>query len=400
VTNCTIPVNSNILTAQLPTNISTLRLYTSPSSLRENSSFLLQTVYSEWPGGACVWGILKDLLQREISGLFHPLDSNNVGGAGGGAGGGGAERYLNTSNSNKNSDRSCRGHSSSGSHALSSHHPYNPNTTGGAEWTVARDVECLLFMVASLAENISEMPSPLYSAPSYSTLLPSLPTSSLYPLESTRLGPNTPHLLQPASSKVSTYRQSETENLESNHPCRTWFADIAAVTVQILEQRDEAKRDFTLGKYPAVGCRLLQLWLAIPTPPGRSSIHGVISPASLLITLPFYLSLSSPLSPLFSPLLPLPLHSSLFVPPSPFLPLHSSLFVPPSPFLPLRSSLSSKAIELVGNEHVCGVLLSVLRFACSTVERSPCDFVCGVAFDVLHALTRAHKCIIPGEIRT
>jgi hypothetical protein len=220
-----------------------------------------------------VWGILKDLLQRGVSGLFHPLDTNSVGA---GAGGGGAEKYLNSSNGNNNSSSSS-GSSSSGSHALSSpHHPHNLNTVGDTEWTAARDVECLLFMLASLSENICEMPSPSSSsAPSYSTLLPSLPVSPSYSLGSTRLGPTTPHMLQPASSKLSTHRPSETENLDSNHPCRTWFTDVAAVTVQILELRDEAQRDFILEKYPAVGCRLLQLWLAIPTPPGTRSIPCV-----------------------------------------------------------------------------------------------------------------------------
>lgn len=215
------------------------------------------------------------LLQREVSGLFHPLDPNSIGVTGAGAGGGGGgvngQIYLNSNNSSNNSSSG----SSSGHGLSSSNQPHNLNIVGDTEWTAARDVECLLFMLASLSENICEMPSPPSSSsssssiPSYSTLLPSLPVSP-YPLGSARLGPNTPHMLQPASSKLSTYRPSQTENLDSDHPCRTWFRDIAAVTVQILEQMDETKRDYILGKYPAVGCRLLQLWLALPTPPGET----------------------------------------------------------------------------------------------------------------------------------
>ena len=216
------------------------------------------------------------LLQREVSGLFHPLDPNSRGGAGGRGGGGGGEvsgqTYLNSNNNSINNSNNSSSGSSSGHGLSSSNHPHNLNIVGDTEWTAARDVECLLFMLASLSENICEMPSPPSSSssiPSYSTLLPSLPVSP-YPLESARLGPNTPHMLQPASSKLSTYRPSQTENLDSDHPCRTWFRDIAAVTVQILEQMDVAKRDYILGKYPAVGCRLLQLWLTMPTPPGET----------------------------------------------------------------------------------------------------------------------------------
>ena len=182
---------------------------------------------------------------------------------------------MNSNNSSNNNSNNSSSGSSSG-HGLSSpNHHHNLNIVGDTEWTAARDVECLLFMLASLSENICEMPSPPSSSsssssiPSYSTLLPSLPVSP-YPLGSARLGPNTPHMLQPASSKLSTYRPSQTENLDSDHPCRTWFRDIAAVTVQILEQMDVTKRDYIMGKYPAVGCRLLQLWLTMPTPPGET----------------------------------------------------------------------------------------------------------------------------------
>ena len=50
--------------------------------------------------------------------------------------------------------------------------------------------------------------------------------------------------------------------------------------------------------------------------------------------------------------------------------------------------------------ETCGVTLSVLRFACRTIEHTQSDYITGIAFETLHAVSMKFKHFLKGESNT
>ena len=48
--------------------------------------------------------------------------------------------------------------------------------------------------------------------------------------------------------------------------------------------------------------------------------------------------------------------------------------------------------------ETCGVTLSVLRFACRTIEQTHSDYIIGIAFETLHAVSLKFKHCLKGSI--
>ena len=46
--------------------------------------------------------------------------------------------------------------------------------------------------------------------------------------------------------------------------------------------------------------------------------------------------------------------------------------------------------------ETCGVTLCVLRFACRTIERTHSDYITGIAFEALHAVSMKFKHCLKG----
>ena len=153
------------------------------------------------------------------------------------------------------------------------------------EWITGRDFECLLFMLISLMDCVCEPSTPPSSLPCPSTsssfLSPShRPTHGRSSSDTIHQTAPHPHPL-PGSSlnffeskSSSTFRTAnsrplfpsqKTENSDST-PQRSWFNDITYVTYQFLEH--ETVQDEIFRKHPAVGIRLLQLWIVMPSPKG------------------------------------------------------------------------------------------------------------------------------------
>ena len=238
---------------------------------RGDSSFLLQTVYTQWPSGSCVWLILILLIRKEISSLLLLTSS---------ARNSAQYQQLQLQQQQQHQQQQYQLHSSAD----------DGYSVEEREWIAGRDVECLLFMLLSLMDCVCEPSTPPSSLPcpsassssssssfSFSSFSHATPSSSAH-APSAPYPP--PHALlrsplnnvdsrssptfRTANSRPS-FQTNQTKNLNST-PQRAWFSDITYVTFQLLEQ--ESVQDEIFETHPAVGIRLLQLWTVMPSPKG------------------------------------------------------------------------------------------------------------------------------------
>ena len=207
-------------------------------AFRKESSFVLQTVCSQWCGGDRVWGRLSGLLHAETAKLIALTSSSNSG-----------NRSHINNNSNKNSNSS----NVSGSNS----------STGGSqiaqeEWLCCRHIECLLFMLTSLIDCIHE-------SHQFSPEPPSNPFQSASQFRQAN-----------SISAVSRSSSDTSDSQGASHGVSTdsrigWLAELSQATLKLVENHEI--RDIIVGRHPAIAIMLLELWIAIKEPKGARATH-------------------------------------------------------------------------------------------------------------------------------